>query len=224
MENGANTFHTTPQSFRLAYKPKIQLPLHRGAEKRYGNPRCGFFTGEPGTRRPLNGRGRRLAGKSENFLKRKKLNRKSTTYVLCLCSDEEQERFLLSNYQRHRAGIAAGLCAKPSLAAAKGVFLKIQNSFKKTHGSSFAFRRRKPWAAQTGSTRRRKPPAFFRNSPQPTLFLGFDLRKNGGAFFAGRRLLIFCFVRTLLSVAKAHGFPLLPVGGLRLCRPRLNKD
>lgn len=65
-------------------------------------------------------------------------------------------------------------------------FLKIQNSFKKTHGSSFGFRRRKPWAAQTGSTRRKKPHAFFRNSPQPTLFFGFDLRKNGGAFFAGQ--------------------------------------
>ncbi len=28
LENGVNAFHTAPQSFRLAYKPKIQLPLH----------------------------------------------------------------------------------------------------------------------------------------------------------------------------------------------------
>ena len=146
-------------------KPSVRV-FRRGAENARRKPSVRVFhRGAGNARRPLNGRGRRLAGKSENFLERKKLNRKSTTYVLCLCSDEEQERFLLSNYQRHRAGIAAGLCAKPSLAAAKGVFLKIQNSFKKTHGSSFAFRRRKPWAAQTGSTRRRKPPAFFPKQP-----------------------------------------------------------
>ena len=35
---------TTPQSFRLVNKPKIQLPLHRGAEIRPPSERCGFCT------------------------------------------------------------------------------------------------------------------------------------------------------------------------------------
>ena len=48
---------TTPQSFRLVNKPKIQLPLHRGAESRTQLERC-----EPRTREPRFARSRRGAG------------------------------------------------------------------------------------------------------------------------------------------------------------------
>ena len=48
---------TTPQSFRLVNKPKIQLPLHRGAEARPPLERC-----EPRTREPRFARSRRGAG------------------------------------------------------------------------------------------------------------------------------------------------------------------
>ena len=46
LENGANTFHTTPQSF-CSFGAKIQLPLHRGAEVRSPSAGCGACTGEP---------------------------------------------------------------------------------------------------------------------------------------------------------------------------------
>ena len=38
---------TTPPSFRLVYKPKIHLPLHRGGENARKTPRCEPYTGEP---------------------------------------------------------------------------------------------------------------------------------------------------------------------------------
>ena len=38
---------TTPQSFRLAYMPKSQLPLHRGAEVRSANAQRKPYTEEP---------------------------------------------------------------------------------------------------------------------------------------------------------------------------------
>ena len=50
---------TTPQSFRLVNKPKIQLPLHRGAEKCTASTRCKPYTGGE------NAPGRRCAGFSQ---------------------------------------------------------------------------------------------------------------------------------------------------------------
>ena len=93
---------------------------------------------------------------------------------------------MLSNYQRHRAGIAAGLCAKPSLAAAKGVFFENTKLIQKNARLFFRHPRKKALGGADREHPQKKAPCVFsETAPNQHYFSALICGKTAERFSPG---------------------------------------